>query len=155
VLMTGSSIDATPTNESLSQGFTGVGSFSLNNAFPVILFYIALLAIFATVYANTRSLFTVLRWIVGISLIWLAYSVLLAIFYSPIISPMTTVINQVMGRSLNPLTFYAPLSSFLIAPFRVFATGMIYWVLSYMTRRVPVTEERGRRVITTPRPAGI
>jgi hypothetical protein len=151
-LLTGSTIDLVPTKETIGQGFTGTATTRLRGVVPVLLFYLLLIGLFVILHLVSANPSRALRFIIGLTIAWLLYAILISLLSGLLTRPAVDVINQVLGRARNPLSYAAPFWDILDAPLRVFVVGMIYWVLVYMSRRAKVEMAEVRKAERPPKP---
>jgi hypothetical protein len=138
VLLTGVSINMVPNEATRGAGFTGYGDLSFTSAAPVVLFYILLIALFVILNWLYASHTEVLKFMIGLSFTWLIYTVIVSLLSGPLTGAANDVLNQVLGRTTNPLHFAPLFWGALGAMVRVFFVGMLFWVAVYLGRRAKV-----------------
>jgi hypothetical protein len=152
VLLTGTEINLVPDKTAREAGFSGYAKLVLSSIWPVVAFYIALLLLFVILTLAYKKMNQVLKYAVGLSLFWLIYVILLSFIANLITAPVDNVINQVVGRSMNPIGFTPSLAVMIGAPVRVFLLGMIFWILGFLSRRA---EPSARKQPMPPRPPAV
>ena len=135
ILLTGTSIDLVPNVETRGQGFTGYASMMLSGSGPVIMFFVLLVALLVVLQWSYKNPNQVLGYVMGLTITWLIYTLIISLLARWLTSPANSVLNQVLGRESNPLSFAPPIWDVLDAPVRVFVVGMVYWVLTFLGRR--------------------
>jgi hypothetical protein len=140
LFFTGMTIDMLPDIKTVGEGFTGNTYLSFSSIVPSFVFFVILFAMFAVIGWLCRNLNDALKFVLGITIAWLIWAILIALFSGLITRPVTDVVNQVLGRTDNPLHYSPRFWDAIGAPLRVFIVGMIYWVMAYFRTKKPAPE---------------
>jgi hypothetical protein len=135
LFLTGMTIDLMPDLNTRSAGFTGYTHLSLASNAPAFVFFILLLGLLFVIGMSHKNMNDVLTFIIGITITWLVWAILVALLSGLLTHPVLDVVNQVLGRSANPLKYAPRFWDALGAPLKVFIVGMVYWVLVYLVRK--------------------
>jgi hypothetical protein len=122
-------------------GFTGVGG-------PLAFGLCLLVLLFVTDVA-LKDQYSVMKFVVGLTITWLVYAVILWAVGNWVTQPIDGVLNELLTEKQNGADFAPTWLNALAAPGRMFLIGMVYWVLSFMIRR------SGTREIRRPKPAEV
>jgi hypothetical protein len=135
LLITGAPLDLTVSQVNQGEGLHGGVNMRLASWFVPIIVAIAFFFFFVIVdnaLGDPRSL---LKFLIGFTIVWLVYSYLMYLLVGPITSGVQPFFNELLTMEQRPASFSPVYLSAPLAAGRVFLIGMFYWVLSFLFRK--------------------
>jgi len=135
ILMTGAPFELSVIPVSQDQDLRGSVRLRMSSLAVPILTLLAFFVFFMIVDTMTADPRSFLKFLVGFSLVWLVYSLVVYLAGGLISSGIQPFFNELLAPEQRPAKFSPVYASSVIAPSRVFLIGMFYWVIIYLFRK--------------------
>lgn len=133
--ITGAPLELAPSPVADDKAFSGEASLGFASAAGPVFFFVCLIVLLLIVDVALKDPYSVMKFVLGLTIVWLVYAVILWAAGNWITQPIDGAINELLTEKQGEADFAPTWLNAVAAPGRLFLAAMIYWVLSFTTRR--------------------